>query len=137
MEKKNGSILDFSKVLSDINTKISASLDLIWRQLFTKYEGPACTHFEFLAKTAKNFSRAWQAYFLSYDLQIWWEYISFKDIQMVFNHDFDTSCGFQFGKKLVWVFRPYLKESLVYSSHPWWRQMAWGFAKSDFKVKVH
>ena len=98
MEKKNGSILDFSKVLWDINTKISASLDLIWRQLFTKYGGPTCTHFEFPAKTVKKFSRAWQAYFLSYNLKIWWEDISFKDIQMVFNHDFDKSSGFQFRK---------------------------------------
>ena len=85
-----------AKFLWDINTKISASLDLIWRQLFTKYGGPTCTHFEFPAKTVKKFSRAWQAYFLSYNLKIWWEDISFKDIQMVFNHDFDKSSGFQF-----------------------------------------
>ena len=52
----------------------------------------------FSAKTVKKFSRAWQAYFLSYNLKIWWEDISFKDIQMVFNHDFDTSSGFQFRK---------------------------------------
>ena len=51
--------------------------------------------------TISNFSRAWQAYFLSYTLQIWCENTSFKDVQMMCNNDFDTSSGFRFEK--IWL----------------------------------
>ena len=49
-------------------------------------------------KDFSNFSRAWQAYFLSYSLQILCESITFRDVNMMYNDDFDTSSGFRFGK---------------------------------------
>ena len=48
--------------------------------------------------TISNFSRAWQAYFLSYTLQIWCENTTFIDVQMMCNDDFDISIGFRFEK---------------------------------------
>ena len=88
-------------MLWDITTKFLPVQDLMRRQLSTKFE-------EFILKndaatplTISNFSRAWQAYFLSYTLQIWCENTSFKDVQMMCNNDFDTSSGFRFEK--IWL----------------------------------
>ena len=97
-EPENQSILDYSKLVWDITTKISPFLDLMRTQLFTKFGDPCCTQNGFPAKTILNFSRAWQAYFLSFDFQIWWEVTSFEDVQMMWNNDFDISAGFNFRK---------------------------------------
>ena len=67
-------------------------------QLLTKFQVPKHIHFEFPAKIVKNFWRAWQAYFLKNILQIRWEVISFRDVQMMWNDGFDISNGFIFGK---------------------------------------
>ena len=90
--------MDYSKVVWDINTKFLPVEDLIRFQLFTKFGGPSFTQNRFPAKTILNFSRAWQAYFLSFDFQIWWEVTSFEDVQMMLNDDFDISTGFKFRK---------------------------------------
>ena len=70
-EPENQSILDYSKLVWDITTKISPFLDLIRTQLFAKFGDPCCTQNGFPAKTILNFSRARQAYFLSYYHQNW------------------------------------------------------------------
>ena len=70
-EPENQSILDYSKLVWDITTKISPFLDLMRIQLFTKFGDPCCTQNGFPTKTILNFSRAQQAYFLCYYLQIW------------------------------------------------------------------
>ena len=54
-----------------VNVFFTHPLDLIRTQLFTKFGDPCCTQNGFPAKTILNFSRAWQAYLLSYYLQIW------------------------------------------------------------------
>ena len=90
--------MDYSKVVWDINTKFSPVEDIMRLQLFTKFGGPSFTQNRFPAKTILNFSRAWQAYFLSFDFQIWWEVTSFEDVQMMWNNDFDISTGFNFRK---------------------------------------
>ena len=82
-EPENQSILDYSKLVWDITTKISPFLDLMRTQLFAKFGDPCCTQNGFPAKTILNFSRARQAYFLSYYLQIWKKCISLEYVQMV------------------------------------------------------
>ena len=75
--------------------------DLIRSQLFTNFDGYSLKNDTATPLTISNFSRAWQAYFLSYTLQIWGENTSFKDVQMMCNNDFDTSSGFRFEK--IWL----------------------------------
>ena len=67
-------------------------------QLFTNFDGYSLKNDAATPLTISNFSRAWQAYFLSYTLQILCENTTFIDVQMMYNNNFDTSSGFRFGK---------------------------------------
>ena len=82
---------NYSKVLWDITTKFLPVKDLLRSQLFTKFYGYSLKNGAAMPLTIWNFSRAWQAYFLSNNLQIWWENTSFNDLQMIWNSVFDTS----------------------------------------------
>ena len=70
-------------------------------QLFRNFDGYSLKNGAATPLTIWNFSRAWQAYFLSNNLQIWWENTSFNDLQMIWNNVFDTSIGFWFEK--IWL----------------------------------
>ena len=67
-------------------------------QLSTKFEECSLKNDAAMPLTISNFSRAWQAYFLSYTLQILCENTTFIDVQMICSDDFDISSGFRFGK---------------------------------------
>ena len=88
-------------MLWDITTKFLPVEDLIRSQLFTNFDGYSLKNGAATPLTIWNFSRAWQAYFLSNNLQIWWENTSFNDLQMIWNNVFDTSIGFWFEK--IWL----------------------------------
>ena len=75
--------MNYSKVLWDINTKFLPVIDHRRSQLSTKFEGASCTENGFPVKTILNFSRAWQAYFLSDNLQIWGEVKTFKGVYVI------------------------------------------------------
>ena len=59
-------ILNYSKVVGDINTKFSPLNVPISIQLCTKFEALSYAQNGFPAKTILNFKRAWQAHFLSH-----------------------------------------------------------------------
>ena len=88
-------------MLWDITTKFLPVEDLIKSQLFTNFDGYSLKNGAATPLTIWNFSRAWQAYFLSNNLQIWRENTSFNDLQMIWNNVFDTSIGFWFEK--IWL----------------------------------
>ena len=67
-------------------------------QLSRKFEACILKHDAATPLTISNFSRAWQAYFWSYTLQILCENTTFIDVQMMCSDDFDISSGFRFGK---------------------------------------
>ena len=90
-------------MLWDITTKFSPVEDLIRSQLFTNFDGYSLKNGAAMPLTISNFPRAWQAYFLSNTLQIWWENTSFDNLQMMWNNVFDTSIGFGFEK--IWLSR--------------------------------
>ena len=92
---------NYSKVLWDITTKFLPVEDLIRSQLFTNFDGYSLKNGAATPLTIWNFSRGWQAYFLSNNLQIWRENTSFNDLQMIWNNVFDTSIGFWFEK--IWL----------------------------------
>ena len=89
---------NYSKVHWGITTKFLPVKDLKKSQLSTKFEGCSLKNDAATPLTISNFSRAWQAYFLSYTLQIWCENTTFIDVQMMCNDDFDISIGFRFEK---------------------------------------
>ena len=88
---------NYSKVHWGITTKFLPLKDLKRSQLSTKFEECSLKNDAATPLTISNFSRAWQAYFLSYTLQIWCENTSFKDVQMMFLWVLDISTGFRFG----------------------------------------
>ena len=59
-------ILNYSKVVWDIDTKFLPVVVLMRIQFSTKFGTSSCTQNWFLAKTILNFKRAWQAHFLSH-----------------------------------------------------------------------
>ena len=59
-------ILNYSKVVGDINTKFSPLNVPISIQLCTKFEALSYAQNGFPAKTILNFKRAWRAHFLSH-----------------------------------------------------------------------
>ena len=71
------------------------------RQLSTKFEECILKNDAATPLTISNFSRAWQAYFWSYTLQILCENTTFIDVQMMCSDDFDISSGFRFEK--IWL----------------------------------
>ena len=85
-------------MLWDITTKFLPVQDLIRSQLSTKFEECSLKNDAATPLTISNFSRAWQAYFWSYTLQILCENTTFIDVQMMCSDDFDISSGFRFGK---------------------------------------
>ena len=83
---------------ASITTKFLPVEDLIRSQLFTNFDGYSLKNDAVTPLTISNFSRARQAYFLSYTLQILCENTTFIDVQMMCNDDFDISIGFRFEK---------------------------------------
>ena len=81
--EKNWSYLNKSIVLWDINTKFLPVEDLIRIQLSSKFKRCCLKNRPAMPLTFSNFSRARQAHFLSYDLQIWWKVITFKGTYMI------------------------------------------------------
>ena len=67
-----------TKVLWDITTKFLPVKEHIRIQLSSKFRRCCMENKPAMPLTFSNFSRARQAHFLSYDLQIWWEVITFK-----------------------------------------------------------
>ena len=104
-------------MLWDITTKFLPVKDLIRSQLFTKFDGYSLKNGAATPLTIWNFSRAWQAYFWSYTLQILCENTTFIDVQMICSDDFDISSGFRFEK--IWLSCTVHTYSLylLYSSH--------------------
>ena len=111
-------------MLWDITTKFLPVEDLIRSQLFTNFDGYSLKNGAATPLTIWNFSRAWQAYFLSNNLQIWWENTSFNDLQMIWNNVFDTSIGFWFEK--IWLsctvhfYSLYLAENMSWKNSVRW-----------------
>ena len=70
-------------------------------QLSTKFKRCCLKNKPAMPLTISNFSRAWQAYFLSNTLQIWWENTSFINVQMMSISVFDTSIVFRVEKIIV------------------------------------
>ena len=68
------------------------------RQLSTKFEECILKNDAAMPLTISNFSGAWQAYFLTYTLQILCENTTFTDVEMMCNDNFDISSGFRFSK---------------------------------------
>ena len=104
-------------MLWDITTKFLPVEDLIRSELFTNFDGYSLKNGAATPLTIWNFSRAWQAYFLSNNLQIWWENTSFNDLQMIWNNVFDTSIGFWFEK--IWLSCTVHTYSLYLLSYTW------------------
>ena len=67
----------YSKLLWDITTIFLPVKDHIRIQLFYKFKRCCMKNKPAMPLTFSNFSRARQAHFLSYDLQIWWKVITF------------------------------------------------------------
>ena len=76
-------ILNYSKVVWDINTKFSPVVVLIKIQLSTKFGASSYTQNRFPAKTISNFKRAWQAHFLSHTLETQEICCFFRDVQII------------------------------------------------------
>ena len=118
IEKTKWSILNFSKVDWDINTKFSPVVNLYENPLCTENQGHRCSKFGFPAKNAKNFSWVWRGQFLSYTLQIWWEIIFFIVIKVL---------KFWWGNlKWFWIWQnqwgvscPFLQMSLTKQAIQW------------------
>ena len=70
-------------MLWDIHTKFLPVKDLMRFQLSTKFERCCLKNKPAMPLTFSNFSRARQAHFLSYDLQIWWKVITFKGTYVI------------------------------------------------------
>ena len=85
------------------------------RQLSTKFEECILKNDAATPLTISNFSRAWQAYFWSYTLQILCENTTFIDVQMMCSDDFDISSGFRFEK--IWLSRTVHTYSLYLVEH--------------------
>ena len=79
-EWKNQSFSYYSTLNWDITTKFLPVIKLIRLQLFTKFEIFWCTQNGLPAKTILNFPRAWQAHFLSQNIQTLWKVIFSKDV---------------------------------------------------------
>ena len=84
-------ILNYSKVVWDINIKFSPVSVLIRFQLFTKFERHSLKNEAAMPLTIKNFSRAWQGHFLSQALQTWQICFFLVDVQMILLSYLDTS----------------------------------------------
>ena len=83
IEREKFSNFNFSNVVWDINTKFSPVVYLNRYPLCTKFEGFWCIGFGFPTKNVYNFKWTWQVHFLSYTLQIWWEFISSLVVKML------------------------------------------------------
>ena len=105
-------------MLWDITTKFLPVEDLMRSQLFINFYGYSLKNGAATPLTIWNFSRAWQAYFLSNNLQIWWENTSFNDLQMIWNNVFDTSISFWFEK--IWLSCTVHFCSLYLDKVVWW-----------------
>ena len=122
-------------MLWDITTKFLPVQDLIKSQLSTKFEEFSLKNEAATPLTISNFSRAWQAYFLSYTLQILCENTTFIDVQMMCNDDFDISSGFRFGKISVECSVPETNRGLCLQSV--WISQLWTSFRSDIIFKMN
>ena len=76
-------ILNYSKVVWDINTKFLPVEDHNRRQLLTKFEGSWCAQIWISCQNILKLKWAWRAQFLSYAFQILQKCITFEDAQMI------------------------------------------------------
>ena len=76
-------ILNYSKVVWDIDTKFSPVVVLISFQLSTKFGAFSYPHNGFPAKTISNFKRAWRAHFLSHTSEAQEYFCFFGDVHII------------------------------------------------------
>ena len=76
-------ILNYSKVVWDINTKFLPVGDHNRRQLLTKFEGSWCAQIWISCQNILKLKCAWRDQFSSYTFQILQKYITFEDTQMI------------------------------------------------------
>ena len=91
---------NYSKVLWDITTKFLPVQDLIRSQLSTKFEECSLKNDSATPLTISNFSRAWQAYFLSYTTKTLVKNISYKDLQIILGQRFWISSCLKVSKNV-------------------------------------
>ena len=91
-------ILNYSKVVKDINTKFSPAFVLIRFQLFAKFGSDSSKNKPAMPLTILNFSRAWRAHFLSNTLQTWQSCLFFVDLQLILQSLLDVSDYIEFEK---------------------------------------
>ena len=97
----------------DINTKFSPVVVLMSFQLSTKFEGHNSLKKTAMPLGSSKWKWAWRAHFLSHTLQIWWESLSTL-VLIILKFLLWYLKWFPIWQKSVWVFRPYLEESLPY-----------------------
>ena len=76
-------ILNYSKVVRDIDTKFSPVVVLMSFQLSTKFGAFSYIQNGFPAKTISNFKRAWWRHFLSHTHETKEIYFFFGDVQII------------------------------------------------------
>ena len=84
-------ILNFSKVVWDIDTKFLPVVVLMSFQLPAKFGDSRCTQNWFPPKTILNFKRAWRAHFLSHTHETQEICFFFGDVQIISLSFFDLS----------------------------------------------
>ena len=84
-------ILNYSKVVWDIDTKFSPVVVLMSFQLSTKFGASSYTQNGFPAKTISNFKRAWRAHFFSHILETQEICCFLADVQIILLSFFDSS----------------------------------------------
>ena len=93
-------ILNYLKVVGDINTKFSPLNVPISIQLCTKFEALSYAQNRFPAKTILNFKRAWRAYFLSHANQTQEICCFSADVQIISLSFFKLSNCLKVGKNV-------------------------------------
>ena len=112
-------ILNYSKVVWDIDTKFSPVVVLMSFQLSTKFEGHNSLKKTAMPLGSSKWKWAWRAHFLSHTLQIWWESLSTLVVKIL-KFLLWYLKWFPIWQKSVWVFRPYLEESLYSCTTNFW-----------------
>ena len=93
-------ILNYSKVVWDIDTKFSPVVVIISFQLSTKFGASSYTQNGFPAKTILNFKRAWRAHFLSHTCETQEICCFLADVQIILVSLFELFDYIKVAKKL-------------------------------------
>ena len=91
-------ILNYSKVVWDIDTKFSPVVVLVSFQLFIKFGASSYTQNWFPAKTILNFKRAWRVHFLCHTHKTQEICFFFGDVQIILLSFSDLSYGLKVAK---------------------------------------